>query len=116
MTETDTIDELFHALADPTRRQIIQILSTEGEQSATTIYDHFNVSHPAISQHLNLLRTAGIVSVEKKAQSRFYSINQEAILEIENWTSTVRKTWESRFKVLERVLEEQRNVMNKKRS
>lgn len=108
MSDTDTIDELLRALADPTRRRIVQILSNEGEQFATMIYDHFSVSHPAISQHLSVMREAGIVNVEKKAQNRVYSINQAAILEIENWTTNVRKMWERRFEALERVLKAQK--------
>lgn len=108
MTETAVVDELFHALSDPTRRQIVQILSSEGKQPATKIYDHFEASHPAISQHLSILREARLVTVEKKAKYRVYSVNQEAILEIETWTASVKRMWEESFRALEEVLKAQK--------
>lgn len=114
MTSTVKVDKLFHALADPTRRQIVQILSNEGKQSATRICDHFEVSHPAISQHLSVLREARVVTVEKKSKFRFYSVNREAILEIENWTSRVRRMWEEGFRELEKILEAQKQEEQKR--
>src|SRR5439155_909133 len=62
-TETQ---ELFNALAEPTRRGIIELLATKGQLSATGICDNFDVSRPAISQHLKVLRKANFVRVEKR--------------------------------------------------
>lgn len=114
MTEMVEVDQLFRALADPTRRKIVQILSNEGKQSATKIYDRFDVSQPAISQHLNVLREARIVTVEKKAKYRVYSVNQEAILEIENWTASVKRMWEERFRALDEILKSQKQKEQKR--
>lgn len=115
MSETETVDRLFHALADPTRRKIVQILSEEGQQSATMLYEQFDVSQPAISQHMGVLREAGLVIVEKKAQYRIYSINRRAITEIEDWTAGIKKMWERRFRALEKILEIQKEHDEPKR-
>lgn len=114
MSATEIVDEVFHALADPTRRQIVQILSTEGEQPAAKIYDRFDISHPAMSQHMNVLKKAGVVSVQKKSQYRIYSINETAIAEIEDWTMNIRRMWERRFQALEKVLETQKQAARKR--
>ena len=118
MTKTKTakpesINLLLRALADPTRQEIVQILSNEGQQSAAGIYNHFSVSQPAISQHLSVLRESRIVNVEKKAQQRLYRIYTATMLELEERTSNVRKMWETSFKALEKVLEAQKRNLNK---
>lgn len=111
---TEAVSTVMHALADPTRQQVVYILSNNGKQSATTLYEHFDVSHPAMSQHLRVLREAGVVNVERKAQYRLYSINKTKILEIESWTTNVRKTWERRFESLERVFEKENVELDEK--
>lgn len=68
------MDKLY-ALAEPTRRTILEMLAKEGQLSATEISDRFNVSPSAISQHLKVLREANLVLMEKRAQQRLYRIN-----------------------------------------
>jgi uncharacterized protein YndB with AHSA1/START domain len=75
----------FYALAEPTRRKIIEILLRHGQLSATEIYDQFPVSRPAISQHLQVLRQANLVHVEKRGQQRIYRVNSQAMRELELW-------------------------------
>lgn len=77
--------DTFYALADPTRRKIIEMLIRHGPLSATEIYDHFPVSRPAISQHLQVLRQANLVQVEKRAQQRIYRVNPQTMRELELW-------------------------------
>ena len=72
--------DMFSALAEPTRRSILEMLASEGRLSASEIADRFPVSAPAISQHLKVLREAKLVQVEKRAQQRIYEINPEAML------------------------------------
>src|SRR2546429_8550380 len=93
-TETQ---ELFNALAEPTRRGIIELLATKGQLSATDICDNFDVSPPAISQHLKVLREANFVRVEKRAQQRIYKINREAMSELENWVKKIPKGNNARY-------------------
>lgn len=94
----------FTALADPTRRSILEMLAKQGEMSATEISDAFSVTPQAISQHLKVLREAELVQVEKRAQQRIYRINPNAMLELEDWATRLRQLWERRFDAFERVL------------
>ena len=96
--------DMFVALADPTRRAILEILAERGELSATEIYAHFSVSPPAISQHLKVLREASLVVMEKRAQKHLYSLNQEALSQFETWVQRTRQRWERRFEALDQVL------------
>ncbi len=96
---------MFYALADPTRRKIIEILARDGQLSATEIYAQFPVSPQAISQHLKVLREANLVQVEKRAQQRIYRINPDAMLELEDWARRMAQLWNQRFDALEKVLE-----------
>ena len=97
----------FAALADPTRRKIMELLAGDGQLPAAEIAAHFSISAPAISQHLKVLQEARLVSVEKKAQQRIYRINPQAMLELEDWARQVRQHWNRRFDDLEMVLEEE---------
>jgi DNA-binding transcriptional ArsR family regulator len=97
--------DVFNALADPTRRKIIELLAKRGQLSATQIYENFPVSPPAISQHLKVLREAKLVLVEKRAQQRIYRINPEAMLELEDWAKRMTRLWNERFETLDQILE-----------
>ena len=97
--------DIFSALADPTRRSIVEMLAKHGQLTATEIYDQFPVSRPAVSQHLKVLREANVVRVEKRAQQRIYQINPQAVLELEEWAHQLRQIWSRRFDALERVIE-----------
>lgn len=97
--------DVFSALAEPTRRKILEMLASKGEMSATEIYEHFPVSRPAISQHLKVLREAELVSVEKRAQQRIYRVNPHTVLEVETWARRLAQIWEQRFDALDKLLQ-----------
>src|SRR2546426_7593933 len=101
--------QLFNALAEPTRRGIIELVASSGELSATDICDNFSVSAPAISQHLKILREAHFVRVEKRAQQRIYQINPDAMSEIGEWVQETTKQWNTRFNVLDKLLETEKS-------
>ena len=98
----------FNALADPTRRKIIEMLANKGPLSATDISDKFEVSPSAISQHLKALRVANLVRMEKRAQQRIYQINPDAMLELEEWPRQMTQLWNQRFDVLDTLLQEEK--------
>ncbi len=93
----------FAALAEPTRRSIIEMLAAQGQLSATAISRKFRVSPPAISQHLKVLREARLVRMEKHAQQRIYAINTEAMGELEEWARKMAAEWDKRFDALEKL-------------
>jgi DNA-binding transcriptional ArsR family regulator len=96
--------DVFAALADPTRRKILELLAKRGQLSASDIYEQFQASPPAISQHLKVLRQAKLVQVEKRAQQRIYQINPEAVFELEDWARQMRQLWNRRFDALDQLL------------
>ncbi|MEF9952893.1 MAG: autorepressor SdpR family transcription factor [Clostridium sp.] len=71
----------FKALSDKTRREILKLLNTK-DMSAGEIANHFNISKPSISKHLDILRDAELVSSEKKGQFIIYSVNISVIQEV----------------------------------
>ena len=91
------------ALADPTRRRIVELLS-EGERTAGEIVGRFGLSAPAISQHLKVLREAGLVQVRVAGQHRVYRLDQRGLDEIDQWVARVRRFWTCRLDALEREL------------
>lgn len=99
--------DAFMALADPTRRQIIQSLAG-GETAFSEIAEKFEMSRPAVSQHLKVLREAGLVAVRKDAQRRIYRIEANGLREVDEWLEKVRRFWDGRLDNLERVLNDQK--------
>ncbi|WP_210367390.1 autorepressor SdpR family transcription factor [Bacillus sp. REN3] len=78
------MNEAFKALSDPTRRKILDLLK-EKDRTAGEISDHFNISKPSISQHLKLLKHAGLVQDEKQGQFIIYSLNLTVFQELISW-------------------------------
>ncbi len=95
--------ESFTALADPTRRRIVEMLG-DGELSAGDIARRFEVSAPAISQHLKALKSARLVRVRIDAQRRIYALDPEGLNEIDLWLVQVRRFWNPRLDALDREL------------
>lgn len=78
------MNETFKALADPTRRQIISLLK-ERDMTAGDIAEHFNISKPSISHHLNLLKQANIILDQRQGQFIYYSLNATVFQELISW-------------------------------
>jgi DNA-binding transcriptional ArsR family regulator len=99
------------AIADPTRRRIVELLAVR-ERSAGELVEEFEISAPAISQHLNVLRAAGLVTTRVEGQSRIQALNPDGLDEIESWLEKTRSVWSSRLDALERELraEDQANA------
>ncbi len=95
--------DTFTALADPTRRQIVESLAG-GERSFGELADQFEMSRPAVSQHLKVLRNAAIVTSRPDAQRRLYRLNPDALDELEGWIASVRQFWSVSLDTLERAL------------
>jgi DNA-binding transcriptional ArsR family regulator len=100
--------DMFEALADPTRRHIVELLAANGELAATAIYEQFSVSPQAVSQHLKVLREAKVVVMEKRAQKHVYRLNAQTLSEFEVWVQRTKQRWEERFSVLDQMLEREK--------
>ena len=97
--------DTFTALAYPTRRQIIESLAV-AEASFGELADNFEMSRPAVSQHLKVLREAGLVTARADAQRRIYRLNDDGLTEVEAWLGKVRDFWSQRLDQLEQLLGE----------
>src|SRR2546426_4011074 len=100
--------DMFVALADPTRRTILELLANSGELPATAIYENFPVSPQAVSQHLKVLREAHLVEMEKRAQKHVYRLNPETLSQFEAWIQQTKQRWSQRFEALDTVLEREK--------
>ncbi|PTY05159.1 ArsR family transcriptional regulator [Opitutaceae bacterium EW11] len=93
----------LEALADPTRRRIVELLA-QRDRTAGEIVEEFDLSAPAISQHLNVLRDAGLVTTRAEGRSRIQTLNSDGLDEIEAWLEKTRTFWSRRLDFLEREL------------
>ena len=98
--------DAFTVLADPTRRQIIESLCM-GERAFGEIASQFEMSRPAVSQHLKVLREADIVTVRAEAQRRIYGLNNVGLDEVDEWLQKVRRFWLVRLDKLEQALRDE---------
>ena len=93
----------LNVLADPTRQRIVEMLAA-GALSSGDIARRFEVSAPAISQHLRALREAKLVRVRAQAQKRFYELDPEGVGELADWINRIRSFWSEKLDALEQEL------------
>ena len=98
------LSETFAALGETTRFAIVERLLAEGELSAGRLREGTGISAPAISRHLRILRSAGVVRQRVDRQRRMYSVRPEAVQSISAWTMSHRDYWQSSLDRLERAL------------
>ncbi|HEY5551870.1 MAG TPA: metalloregulator ArsR/SmtB family transcription factor [Opitutaceae bacterium] len=103
------------AIADPTRRRIVELLA-ERERTSGELVDEFDMSAPAISQHLNVLREAGLVITRARGQSRIQSLNPRGFDELDAWLQRTRAFWSRNLDALERELKADDQLKRKKKS
>jgi DNA-binding transcriptional ArsR family regulator len=107
--------DTFSAVADPTRRAILDLL-VERERSVADFVDAFPaISQPAVSKHLRVLRDAGLVSVQVHAQQRIYSLQPKALAELETWIAKYKILLSERLDALERYLSKKEKERNEKK-
>lgn len=104
VTERAT-DAVFGAIADPTRRAILDLLRGQ-ELRAGELATHFPVSRPAIAKHVGVLKRAGLLRERRKAQARLYSLDPAALATVDRWLSPYRLYWAARLLDLKRTVEE----------
>jgi len=98
------MSELFTVLADDTRRQILDLLA-ERDRSVNELVDVFDVSQPAISRHLRVLRDAELVRVRRDGQRRIYRLDGRRLAELDAWLAPYRRFWADNLDALEAYLD-----------
>jgi DNA-binding transcriptional ArsR family regulator len=104
MPKPATVD-VYHAIADPRRREILELLG-HGEQPVHDLVSQFDVSFAAISQHLGVLREAGLVVRRPDGRSRLYTATPSGLKEVYDWTAQYRDYWRGKIGRLNRYLDE----------
>jgi DNA-binding transcriptional ArsR family regulator len=101
---TYSTEAAFHALADPTRRAVLDLLR-RGSQPAGQIAQAFPISRPAISKHLRLLRRAHLVQERRQGRHRLYQLNPEPLKGVDSWLEQYRVFWQANLNSLKRFVE-----------
>jgi DNA-binding transcriptional ArsR family regulator len=100
----EATDRLFQALADPSRRAIFESL-TRGEAAVKDLTARFNISQPAVSQHLGTLKTAGLVDSRRDGRCVYYRVDPRGMKPLIDWIAHYRAFWTEHVARLERLLE-----------
>lgn len=97
--------DTFVALAEPNRFRIVELLRS-GSRSVNDIGLSLRLNQPQVSKHLRVLKEAGLVSVEPRAQQRLYHLRATELRRLHEWLERYRRIWESRFEQLDEIIEE----------
>lgn len=97
--------DVFQAIADPIRRDIIGLLANE-VLTVNAVADNFSVSRPAVSKHLRILRECGIVNITKHGRERYCSIEPRSLQPVASWVEQYRQLWEEKLDAFEQYLTE----------
>src|SRR5262249_20395859 len=98
-------DDLFNALADPTRRAIYEHLVSGGEQTVRSLTDRAGVSQPAVSKHLATLKDAGLVNSRREGRCVYYRVEPRGMKPLIDWIAHYRAFWTEQIDRLEQLLE-----------
>lgn len=111
MARAATTTDAFNAVAEPRRRQILDILA-KGEQSVNDLVELLGLAQPLVSKHLRVLREVGLVDVQDQGRQRMYRLNGHSLRPIYDWVKNYERTWSERFDRLDAVLEELKKTTN----
>jgi DNA-binding transcriptional ArsR family regulator len=98
----------LQALADPTRRRIVELLASGDELSAGELASHFDTSRPGVSRHLRVLRELGVVQARVERQRRLYSLDPAPLAELDDWLARYRAFWTNRLDALDTEIRRRR--------
>jgi DNA-binding transcriptional ArsR family regulator len=96
----DRTDAIFSALADPTRRQVIQALSQQGPATATGLAANLPVTRQAVTKHLSALADAGLVTATRRGREKLYQISPRPLTDAVSWMADVGARWDERLAAL----------------
>jgi DNA-binding transcriptional ArsR family regulator len=113
MARAATTADAFNAVAEPRRRQILDVLAA-GERSVNDLVERIGVAQPLVSKHLRVLREVGLVGVRDLGRQRLYSINGQPLKPIHDWVKNYERSWSQRFDRLDVVLEELKKTKEEK--
>jgi DNA-binding transcriptional ArsR family regulator len=99
----ETRRDVFQAIADPVRRDILNML-THKQLNLNAIAENFNISRPAISQHIKILSECGLVIIDQQGRERYCYLQPKKMSEVADWLEPFRKLWHERYDRLDNLL------------
>ncbi|MFI6502628.1 ArsR/SmtB family transcription factor [Nonomuraea typhae] len=99
-------DALFTALASPARRRLLELLLREGDQPAGRLAERFDMTRPSVSEHLKVLKDAGLVAESRHGRERRYRLEPEPLMALRDWLSPYERFWREKLADLGTVLDE----------
>lgn len=106
--------DVFQAIADPTRRDIINLIATR-RLTPNTVANNFDVSRQAISKHIKILQECGLLIIEQEGRERFCSVRPQKLNEVVDWLNDFRKMWEDKFDRLDIILIQMKKTTKNKK-
>lgn len=98
-------DDVFAALASPARREVLRLL-LDGPRTAGDVAAHFEMRRPSVSEHLRVLREAGLVTERRAGRERRYQLEPQPLMEVRDWLDPYERFWKDRLKNLRDLLED----------
>lgn len=99
----ETRRDVFQAIADPVRRDILNLIAHKSLK-LNSIAENFEISRPAISQHIKILAECGLIIIDQKGRERYCYIQAKKLSEVSDWIEPFRELWEKRFNKLDNLL------------
>ncbi len=100
--------DVFKAIADPTRREIINLVARES-LNLNSVTENFNISRPAISKHIKILTECGLITIKQQGRERFCEANLRSLGEVSQWIEQYRVFWTTKLNALENFLNKNQN-------
>ena len=110
----ETRRDVFQAIADPTRRQIINLIAQQS-MNLNAIADNFDITRPAISNHIRILHECGIITISQMGRERYCKIQPENLKEVSDWIGQFRQLWEMKLDSFEEYLHKLQSKNKKRR-
>ena len=110
----ETRRDVFQAIADPTRRQIINLIAQQS-MNLNAIADNFEITRPAISNHIRILHECGIISISQVGRERYCKIQPENLKEVSDWIGQFQQLWEMKLDSFEAYLGKLQSKNKKRR-
>lgn len=104
MLAADQMHDVFQAIADPTRRSLLKLL-TDKEMSIASISERFPISRTAVNKHLHILSDAGLVRKQKVGRESRYQLQPDPLIEVKEWLSFFDQFWDDKLSALQKYVE-----------
>jgi DNA-binding transcriptional ArsR family regulator len=124
MARAATTTDVFNAIAEPRRREIIGLLHDGREWAVNDVVARVKMAQPAVSKHLGVLRKVGVVTVSKRGQMRLYHLNAKELKPVHDWVKTYERYWTHQIdrikqraerKAMDRIARESKLTNNKEK-